>query len=160
MASVWFLARMQSASVVDPHWPALLGRLSGVLDPDDSARASGTLRWRRSVADPAALLRLALAHGPGRLSLHSAAAWAGMSGVAAPSDVALRKRLRNAADWLGQSAGSLLHATTANPAAAIPGGRRLRIVDSSCISRPGAKGQSGGCTRPTIQARRASPILS
>lgn len=132
---------MHIASAVDPHWPALLRRLSGVLDLDASARASGALRRRRAVAEGATLLRLALAHGPGGLSLRSAAGWAGVSGVAALSDVALRKRLRGAADWLGVVAGALLR-TAANDAApaALPNGRRLRIVDGSSISHPGAAG--------------------
>jgi Transposase DDE domain len=132
---------MQTASVVDPHWPALLQRLSGALNLDASARASGALRRRRAVADGATLLRLALAHGPGGLSLRSAAGWAGVSGVAALSDVALRKRLRGAADWLGQVAGTLLRTAAASTAgAALLAGRRLRIVDGSSISSPGATG--------------------
>jgi Transposase DDE domain len=132
---------MQTASAVEPHWPALLARLSGVLDLDASARASGALRRRRAVADGATLLRLALAHGPGGLSLRSAAAWAGVSGVAALSDVALRKRLRGAADWLGQVAGALLDSKVGRSTVARPlAGRRLRIVDASSISSPGAAG--------------------
>ena len=65
---------MQTAPLLDGHWPALLARLSGVLDLDASARATGALRQRRNVADGATLLRLALAHGPGGLSLRSAVA--------------------------------------------------------------------------------------
>lgn len=132
-----------SASAVDPHWPALLARLSGALDLDASARAGGALRRRRAVADGATLLRLALAHGPGGLSLRSAAAWAGMSGVAALSDVALRKRLRGAADWLGQVAGALLRTTAGDAASAGTAplaAQRLRIVDASSVSHPGATG--------------------
>ena len=131
---------MHTASVVDPHWPTLLQRLSGMVDLDASARASGALRRRRAVADGVTLLRLALAHGPGGLSLRSAAAWAGVSGVAALSDVALRKRLRGAADWLGLVAGALLRRAAAGPFAALLAGRRLRIVDASSISAPGAVG--------------------
>lgn len=132
---------MQSASLVDPHWPALLARLSGILDLDASARASGALQRRRAVADGATLLRLALAHGPGGLSLRSAAGWAGVSGVAALSDVALRKRLRGAADWLGQVAGALLRTATVSAASVAPlAGRLLRIVDGSSLSSPGATG--------------------
>lgn len=111
-----------------------------MLDLDASARASGALQRRRAVADGATLLRLALAHGPGGLSLRSAAAWAGVSGVAALSDVALRKRLRGAADWLGLVAGALLRTVTAGLTAAPLAGRRLRIVDASHIRSPGAKG--------------------
>ena len=129
-----------TASSYDPHWPALLERLSGVLDLEASARATGALVRRRAVGDAATLLRLALAHGPGGLSLRSAAAWAGVSGVAQLSDVALRRRLRGATAWLGQVAGALLSAR----AAAGDGvqHRRLRIVDGSSVSHPGADGTS------------------
>lgn len=116
---------MQPPPPADPHWPALLARLSGVLDLDASARASGALRRRREVAEGATLLRLALPHGPGGLSLRSAAAWVGMSGVAALSDVALRTAAGGAA-----SAG----------AAPLAGRRNLRIVDASTISHPGSTG--------------------
>ena len=105
---------------------------------ETTARTSGALVRRRSVQDGATLLRLALAHGPGGLSLRSAAAWAGISGVAQLSDVALRRRVRGAAGWLGQIAGALLAARS--PAgSAIPAGR-LRIVDGSSISHAGADG--------------------
>lgn len=86
----------RSDTCLDPHWPAVLKRLSGVLDLDASARASGALVRRRNVSDGATLLRLALAHGPGGLSLRSAALWAGASGVAELSDVALLSRLHAA----------------------------------------------------------------
>ena len=129
---------MQTAFPIDPHWPALLEHLTGVLDLKASARASGALLRRRAVADAATLLRLALAHGPGGLSLRSAAAWAGLAGVASLSDVALRKRLRGAADWLGQIAGALL--PRRSPGSAAFAGRRLRVVDSTSFSHPGARG--------------------
>ena len=113
-----------------------------MLDLDASARASGALQGRRAVADGATLLHLALVHGPGGLSLRSAAGWAGVSGVAALSDLALRKRLRGAADWLGLVAGALLRAAAATDAAraALQNGRRLRIVDGSSVSHLGAAG--------------------
>jgi hypothetical protein len=85
------------------------------------------------------LLRLALAYGPGGLSLRTAAAWAGISGLADLSDTAVMNRLRKAADWLGEIAGALLRAAAA--ASATPGGplpgRRLRIADGSMITGPG-----------------------
>jgi hypothetical protein len=113
-------------------------RLAGALDLEASAKASGALRRRRAVSDAATLLRLALAHGPGGLSLRSAAAWAGVSGVAQLSDVAWRKRLQSAGDWLGQIAGALLCGRDA--ARCATAGRRLRLVDSSSFSHPGAPG--------------------
>ncbi len=124
------------ASSLDPYWPALLARLSPVVDLEASARGAGALVRRRNVGDAATLLRLALAHGPGGLSLRSAAAWAGISGVAQLSDVALRRRLRGACAWLGQIAGALLSARS--PARGGIPGRRLRIMDGSCIGHAGA----------------------
>lgn len=90
------------------------------------------------MADGATLLRLALAYGPGGLSLRSAAAWAGINDVACLSDVSLLKRLRGAADWLGLVAGAMLR----NVGGSIPasGSRPLGVVDGSSISQPGSKG--------------------
>ncbi len=93
---------------------------------------------RRCIADAATLLRLALAYGPGRMSLRSAAAWAGINDVANLSDVALLKRLRGAADWLGDIAGALVDdASVECPLTKV---RRLRIADGSSISHPGSAG--------------------
>ena len=83
-------------------------RLSPHLDFELSARTTGALQRRRKVSDAATLLRLALAYGPGALSLRSAAAWAGLTDIAHLSDVALRRRIRGAADWLRRTAGALL----------------------------------------------------
>ncbi|MER8677097.1 MULTISPECIES: hypothetical protein [unclassified Mesorhizobium] len=58
--------------------------------------------------------------------------------LASLSDVALLKRLRAAADWLGDIAGALLQKACAKSTA--PTGRRLRVVDGSSISRPGSAG--------------------
>ena len=128
----------RSESCLDPHWQALLDRLSALLNLDASARTSGAIVRLRNVGDAATLLRLALAHGPGGLSLRSAAAWAGVSGVAQLSDVALRRRIRGAAEWLGQIAGALLSARS--PADDVVPTGRLRIVDGSSISHTGADG--------------------
>src|ERR687886_756680 len=72
---------------------------------------SGRLRarlWRLPAPPrrkcPQDLLRLALAYGPGGLSLRQAAAWAQAHGVAVLSDVALLKRLSRAAEWLAPPA--------------------------------------------------------
>jgi hypothetical protein len=87
------------------------------------------------------LLRLALAYGPGGLSLRSAAAWAGATGLADLSDTAVMNRIRRAADWLGEIAGALLRrGQAAPPVVAILPGRRSRIVDGSVITRPGSHG--------------------
>jgi Transposase DDE domain len=120
------------------QWRDLIARFPPGLDLEQSARSSGALRRRRNVGDAGTLLRLALAHGPGALSLRSAAAWAGLTGVAQLSDVALRRRLRGAADWLGQIAGALLTQRSAT-AEGLPASR-LRIVDGTSITRAGDDG--------------------
>src|SRR5918997_633983 len=132
---------MQSASSLDARWPDLVAAVSAVIDLDATARASGALVRRRGVRSAATLLRLALAYGPGGLSLRSAATWAGVHGLADLSDTAVMKRLRKAADWLGEIAGALLRRAAAAPAVAGPlPGRRLPIADGSVTPRPGGKG--------------------
>jgi len=129
---------MQTNDSIEADWQALISGLSQSIDLEATARATGALVRRRNVADAATLLRLALAYGPGGMSLRSAAAWAGMNDVARLSDVALLKRLRGAADWLGSIAGALLESVCAK--SCVPMERRLRIVDGSSISRPGSSG--------------------
>ncbi len=72
---------------------------------------------------------------PGGMSLREVTAWAQLHDVATLSDVALLKRLRNAADWFG-----ILAAQTLAVRAAVTGctsGKRLRLVDGTAISAPG-----------------------
>ncbi len=120
----------------DAAWRKLLSRLPNDLDLDQSAREQGALKRRRVVRDGATLLRLALAHGPGGMSLRSAAAWAGGCDIAQLSDVGLLKRLRGASDWLSHVAASLL--TSEGPVRL--GERQLRIVDGSVIRSSGKNG--------------------
>ncbi|MBX8827372.1 IS4/IS5 family transposase [Ochrobactrum sp. SFR4] len=129
---------METISCVDADWQALLARLSRLIDLNAIARTSGALLRRRNVGDSPTLLRLALAYGPGGMSLRSAAAWAGLNDVAMISDVALLKRLRGSADWPGDIAGALLMNTSASESST--NARRLRIVDGNSISQPGSKG--------------------
>ncbi len=128
---------MGTIASVDADWQALLARLSALIDLDVTARTSGALLRRRNVGDSPTLLRLALAYGPGGMSLRSAAAWAGLNDVAMLSDVALLKRLRGSADWLGDIAGALL--MNASGTESSTNARRLRIVDGNSISQPGSK---------------------
>lgn len=127
-------------SEAHPHfdiaWHDLLSRLPDSLDLDQSARDHGALKRRRVVRDAATMLRLALAYGPGGMSLRSAAAWAGGSDIAHLSDVALLKRLKGSDDWLSHIAASLLADNTRGGLAE----RRLRIVDGSVIRSSGKGG--------------------
>ena len=87
----------------------------------------------------ATLLRLALARGPGGLSLSQTAAWASVPGVTEMSDPAIKYRLDKAVGFLNallerQLAGNTTHRPVRWP------GRILRIADGTSISKPGSKG--------------------
>lgn len=145
---------MTQTSLIGTEWPALLSRLPASLDLEASARRSGALRRRRNVRDAASLLRLAFGYSICGLSLRGAAAWAEVGAVARLSNVALLKRLRGAADWLGEIIAAILsdrlrrHAALARerhgsageaigPGAA--GGRRLLLIDATTLSEPGSR---------------------
>jgi hypothetical protein len=128
-----------SSASVEAQWPDLVAAVSAAIDLEATARTCGALVRRREIRSAEMLLRLALAYGPGGLSLRAAAAWAGMSGLADLSDTAVMNRLRKAADWLGEIAGALLRRAAA-ASATLDGplpGRRLRIADGSMITGPG-----------------------
>jgi hypothetical protein len=133
---------MQSTSslLLDTSWSDLAATVSAAINLEATARSSGALVRRRRIRSAEMLLRLALAYGPGGLSLRAAAAWAGVSGLATLSDTAVMNRLRHAAGWLGEVAGAWLRRAAAAPA--VPGplpGRRLRIADASRVTGPGGR---------------------
>jgi hypothetical protein len=127
-----------SSASLEAQWPDLVAAVSAAIDLEATARACGALVRRRAIRSAEMLLRLALAYGPGGLSLRAAAAWAGASGLTELSDTAVMKRLRRAAPWLGEVAGALLRRAAAAPPTPGPlPGRRLRIADGSMIVAPG-----------------------
>ena len=75
---------LDSTSLVPDDWSGLISRVAGDLDLDALAKETRALVRRRGVPDAQALLRLALARGPGGMSLRQTAAWAHLSGVADP----------------------------------------------------------------------------
>ncbi len=113
-----------ASSSLEAQWPDLAAAVSAAIDLEATARASGALVRRRAIRSAEMLLRLALAYGPGGLSLRAAAAWAGASGLADLSDTAVMKRLRKAAPWLGEVAGALLRRAAAAPPSPARGGGR------------------------------------
>jgi hypothetical protein len=86
--------------VTSEPWQEVLDRLPPELDLDALALSSGALKRRREVGDGATLLRLAMARGPGGLSLNQTAAWAAMQGLARLSDPAVQYRLDQAVPFL------------------------------------------------------------
>ena len=71
-----------TASVLTDHFADLLVRLPAGLDLDRLALETQAIQRKRELVDGAALLRIALARGPGGLSLRQTAAWASMQGIA------------------------------------------------------------------------------
>jgi hypothetical protein len=119
----------------DHEWARVRALLPA--DLEGSARASGALRRRRAVRSADALLRLVLAYALSGWPLRLVAAWAGLTGLAGLSDVALLYRLRGTRGWLGALAAALV---ADGRAAALGRPVRLRLVDATAVSRPGGTG--------------------
>ena len=130
---------MQILSMTSEPWQEVLDRLPPDLDLDALAFSSGALKRRREVGDGTTLLRLAMARGPGGLSLNQTAAWAAMQGLAQLSDPAVKYRLDQAVPFLKALLEQQLAERAGGPPICWPG-RSLRLVDGSHISQPGSKG--------------------
>jgi hypothetical protein len=126
-------------SVLADQFPDLLARLPAGLDLDALALGTKAIQRKREVGDGASLLRIALARGPGGLSLRQTAAWASLLGIAELSNPAVKYRLDQATRFLAALVDELL-------AAKVPGaelrwpGRVLRAADGTCVSKPGSTG--------------------
>ncbi len=94
LGAAWFWRQMQdAASVLTDRFSEVLERLPAGLDLDVLALEAKAIQRRREVVDGAALLRIALARGPGGLSLRQTAAWASMQGIAELSNPGVKYRL-------------------------------------------------------------------
>lgn len=131
---------MQStASVLTDQFSALLARLPTGLDLDRLALETKAIQRRREVVDGASLLRIALARGPGGLSLRQTSAWASMLGIAELSNPGVKYRLNQATDFLAVLVERLLAAKAPGAELRWPG-RNLRVADGTCVSKPGSTG--------------------
>src|SRR5271157_5840185 len=126
-----------TASLHTDEFPAFLARLPPDLDLDGLAIEHKAIQRGRKIKTGTDLLRLALAHGPGGMSLRDAAGWAGMLGLATLTNPAVKYRLDNAVDFLKAITDHLLTTKSASQALHWPG-RILRASDGSCISKPGS----------------------
>jgi hypothetical protein len=127
-----------TASFPGDRFDGLLGRLPAALDLDDLARQTKAIERERKLGSGADLLRLALARGPGGLSLSQTAAWASLLGFAEMSDPAVKKRLDKAVEFLDAVMACQL-AQKAPGAAVRWVGRILRNADGSCFRERGSK---------------------
>src|SRR3984893_3176192 len=110
----------------------------------DKARELGALRRCRQFADAATLLRVLLIHLAEGCSLRETAARAAEGHLVEVSDVALFKRLRVSGEWF-RWMGEQLISRWMTPRPVQPllrEGLRIRLVDGSTVSEPGATGST------------------
>src|SRR6202795_1924718 len=100
-----------TASLHTDDFPALLARLPPDLDLDQLAIEHKAIQRGRKIKTGTELLRLALGHGPGGMSLRDAAGWAGMLGLTSLSNPAVKYRFDKSADFLEALTDHLLAAS-------------------------------------------------
>jgi len=120
-------------------WDELVGRLGSAEELEVSAREAGALLRKRQVAGAADLLRLCFAYVLGRFSLRTLAAWAEQRALASMSDVAILKRLKGSADWVGGLVSELLTERYPEALTGLSGGLRMIAVDATVVAPPGPK---------------------
>jgi hypothetical protein len=113
------------ASLPADQFDAILGRLPTDLNLDALALRTKAIERPRKIAAGTSLLRLALARGPGGLSLSGTAAWASMIGLAEMSDPAIKFRLDKAAEFLEEVVASQLAAASAGASGSLSSGGLL-----------------------------------
>lgn len=128
---------MTTDEILDYEWPYLLTFLPNEDALERTARACGAITRKRHISQASTLLRLAFVYSCCGMSLRQTAAWAEERQVAQLSDVAVLKRLRAAAEWL-ESLLAIKLAERAAPPDVPAQVARLRLVDATCISPPGA----------------------
>ena len=100
-----------------------------------SARDTGAFRRARYVKEPREILRLLLFHAVSGTGERETLREAKVAGLAQMSQVGFHKRLRTSGAWLEWIAAGLCEGLrNSRP----EGSRRVRAIDSTCISRPGS----------------------
>jgi len=118
----------------DAIWPYASTLLPS--DLETSARQHAALRRCRGVASAEALARMLLAYAVTDLSLKSVAAWGKAMGLSEMTPTAFFFRVRDSEAWLSALLGQVLSSEVAPPKRRF----RLRAVDATVITGPGAKG--------------------
>jgi hypothetical protein len=149
------------ASLPSDQFIELLGRLPPDLNLDSLARETKAIERNRKVDSGAILLRLALARGPGGLSLSATAAWATMLGLPSMSDPGMKYRLDKAVGFLNAVMTSQLEAKSAGPAPACAGpGVFCGPATAPASASVAAREPTGVCMRCTIWDVAASRTWS
>lgn len=126
---------MSTNDLLAADWRYVLDLLPA--DLEASAQAQLAMVRRRNVRCASDLLRLCLCYACCDLSLRQVAAQAALLGLGRLSDVAVMKRLRNSADWLGHLLVQFL--SERGLTAQVPA-VRVKIIDATSISAPGSGG--------------------
>jgi len=110
----------------------------------DKARETGAMRRCREFPNAATLLRVLLIHLAEGCSLRETAVRAAAGGLAEVSDVAVLKRLKTSGEWFRWMGEGLMEQwITLRPVQPLlRKGLRIRLVDGSTVSEPGATGST------------------
>lgn len=109
-------------------------------DFEVTARLRGAFTRAREVKSATALFQLAMAYGGCGMSLRETCAWAAAVGLADLADTSLLDRLCKAAPWLGDIVAALISHRLQQVPVGRWAGYRLRALDGTSISEPGADG--------------------
>src|ERR1700709_536985 len=124
---------MRHESLVNEDWTNVVARLGGAGVLNATARETKAFLRPREITNAVDFLRLILAYCLGERGLRLTAAWATSVGLVDISNVALLYRLRQCGDWLAMLVGQVL----ADAAPKASGGRLIRIIDGTTVSKKG-----------------------
>src|SRR4051794_15768919 len=124
---------MKTDSLLNEDWSHVVTRLGGEASLDQTARATKAFLRPREIRRAVDLLRLVLAYCLGERGLRATAAWAAAVALTDVSNPAVLYRLRQCGDWLTLLIGQLLATAVPHPGR----GRLIRLVDATCVSKPG-----------------------
>jgi len=108
----------------------------------EKCKEVGALRRCRNIDDPETLLRVLMIHLADGCSLRETVVRASEGGLATLSDVALLKRLKTCGEWFRWIGQELMRQYGGVPPETLFPGVRVRLIDGSTVSEPGATGSS------------------
>lgn len=119
--------------LLNRDWEGVVERLGETEALEAGARATKAFQRARVVRSAVDMLRLVLAYGLGEGGLRQVAGWAAAIGLADLSNVGQLYRLQQSGDWLTLLISQWLAKAAPRPA----GGRLIRLVDATVVSKAG-----------------------